>query len=95
MQRHECGIERIYDLVALRVVLHPELTQQDESSNPMPPGGMSGGMGGGWGGSSMGGDGGGDGPSASESAATEAENALCYHVLGKVHRYRTRVEPVA
>jgi GTP pyrophosphokinase len=48
MQRHECGIERILDLVALRVVLNPE---QEGVAN----------------------------------AAEEDENALCYHVLGKVH----------
>ena len=48
MQRHECGIESIKDLVALRVVLHPE-----------HPGG--------------------------DPAPQQSENALCYHVLGKVH----------
>ena len=52
MQRHECGIERIHDLVALRVVLNPEDQSLDSSSGA--PGGAD-------------------------------ENALCYHVLGKVH----------
>jgi (p)ppGpp synthase/HD superfamily hydrolase len=49
MQRHEYGIERINDLVALRVVLYPEV------------------------------------PEGEEQLAEGDENALCFHVLGKVH----------
>ena len=51
MQRHNCGIEKINDLVALRVVLNPEQESMQEGGEHSP----------------------------------EQDNALCYHVLGKVH----------
>ena len=59
MQRHECGIEKIHDLVALRVVLCPEPETADGAT---PPGSQK-----------------------SKQHSPEEENALCYHVLGKVH----------
>ena len=52
MQRRECGIERINDLVALRVVLDPEVEDEGRGARPIAEG---------------------------------DENAICYHVLGKVH----------
>jgi|EP00900_Chrysochromulina_parva_P012872 GTP pyrophosphokinase len=59
MQRHECGIEKIHDLVALRVVLCPEPETADGATSP--------------------------GLQKSKQHSPEEENALCYHVLGKVH----------
>lgn len=35
MQRHACGIERINDLVALRVVLHPMSSEHSDSDNAL------------------------------------------------------------
>ena len=81
MQRHQCGIERIHDLVALRVVLNPEIA-----------GGGSGGSGSSSSSSSSSSSGGGGGASGTSSSGADAtgvstqdENAMCYHVLGKVH----------
>jgi len=55
MQRDECSIEKILDLVALRVVLCPEPEERH------------------------------DGAEAPQQLPDDSENAMCYHVLGKVH----------
>ena len=101
MQRHNCGIERIYDLVALRVVLNPErdpaqisaeappvtgttTLRRDGSGNDYYTSGiLSKGthMYGGYGGTSEGTRDGEEEP----SVTSDADNAMCYHVLGKVH----------
>ena len=71
MQRHECGIERIFDLVALRVVLTPE-PEEPASVVEGTVHGVAAAVGPG-------------GDLARARASNDAENAMCYHVLGKVH----------
>ena len=84
MQRHQCGIENILDLVALRVVLCPEPIDAEVPNGAETRDGANRANGGG----AVGAGAGGDWAAVhqgQEANASPDENALCYHVLGKVH----------